>query len=127
MGLDPENPDYEVGDDNPTCHIFLFSSETPKYVEARAFDIDACLFPGLDPPNVSCLLTQGPTAGDWIGSVGNYTFGLELKPNLSRLLIYEPFGGAPWTWFIHDTNTECREVFTNQQICAGFIPGAVKW
>lgn len=117
MGLDTETGEYEAGNNNPTCHVALFNSETPKYVEARIEGITKC--PGVigTPPNGTYLLTQDP--GDpkaWRFQIGNVFFAWLLYPAYSFFFVVQ-IQVFIYPWFSHQLFLLCQTSFTNQNIC----------
>lgn len=118
MGLNPENPDYEIGIDNPTCHASLFASETPKYVEVRIEGITKCPFVVPDPPNGAFLLTQLAGGTLWRFLTVDYIITWELSAAFSRFQALTLFGAIFFGWFFHQRNVTCQTDFINQTNCA---------
>ncbi len=118
MGIDPENPDYEPGDECPRCVDVLFDGVTPKYVEADIVDIEDCPASGiLVPPNGTYLLTQFAPC-EWRYFVDNLLIGWKLEIGQSRLFI----GFNPGEWFFALVAHECIDAFANELNCG---PGNV--
>lgn len=114
MGIDPENPDYEPGDECTRCVNVLFNGLTPKYVEADISLIVKCPFAIGDPPNGTVLLTQNPMSScQWIaGAHPNFiTWTL-----LAGHSIFSA-GTIPFFWFFADVAFECIDAFVNTLVC----------
>lgn len=120
MGLDPEHPIYEPGDDCTLCSGLLFAGITPKYVEIDVFGITACPI-AFDPaPNGTWGLAQAEGPCVWRLTSGVYSFMWKLDANRSQLSIWQ----GMWPWFIADVVDECFDAFINSLVgCVGPIYG----
>lgn len=119
MGLDPENPDYEIGIDNPQCHVPLFASETPKYVEVHIEGVIKCFPWAPDPPNGAFLLTQQAGGTVWLDTDPDLGISYELTNLKSEFFVIQFIGGFPRIWFQRTSVVLCRTTFTNIPACPG--------
>lgn len=108
MGLDPEFPGFESGDECPLCVESLFNGTTPKYVEVDVFDLELC--PGAPPLelNGTFLLTQTAPC-QWLG--GPPGVGMVWILNIGQSLFTIVSG--PVFFFSGVVAASCIDAFVN--------------
>jgi len=109
MGLAPEYPDYEEGDECEVCVDILFDGSTPKYVEAYVTGVTLC--PGA--PSIvidgTFLLTQsGPCVWGLIVAGILYTWTLRVGQSVFGIT------SGPAIFFSSIVNDDCYDAFVNQ-------------
>lgn len=115
MGLPPDHPDYEPGEDCLWCHDVLFGGVTPKYVEADVSGIVKCPGVVLEPPQGTFLLTQKVNPCFWRYEAIGFFIEWWLEQNRSSVLIWE----AGFWWFSAGPEHACFDAFVNNNICNG--------
>lgn len=113
MGLPPEHPDYEPGNDCAVCHSLLFDDVTPKYIEVDFSGVVAC--PGAPLPvlNGTYLLTQSGDPCLWSIAWDVFFIDYRLRFNESRLRA----GSPGLTCFQSIVLDSCFDAFANQNVC----------
>lgn len=114
MGLDPEYPDYEEGDECPLCVDLLFDGLTPKYVEADVSGIVACPLIPMSPPVGTFLLTQTYDPCKWEYMTPEFVITWGLEPDRSYLTIWVAGG----KWFYSEVLDQCFDAFVNELDCS---------
>lgn len=116
MGIDPENTDYEEGDECPLCVDVLFDGVTPKYVEAHVEGVEVCPGgPAFDPNGV--WLLEQIAACQWLGGAGGFGFIWILNAGASSFTIVS----GPVFLFAGTDANDCVDEFSNN-IVACNIP-----
>lgn len=113
MGLDPEYPVYEPGDECALCVDLLFDGLTPKYVEVDVSGITKCPIAPVDPPNGVFLLTQTAPCRWQLLTDDFVAFIWELNNNQSIFSILR----LGMIWFKANVAFDCFDAFVNENVC----------